>query len=1445
MRMSETGPITTTSDTSGGKDSLSLSQFLLRQRGENEQGKMKKEVAAVQKKETYQEMLKQKEITATSRGVYADVLTREFFAIQSLTETAGFTPTLWQQRILDVVDPNGEVFKKTQGGVDLPKKQSEQYAAYRKVFAELIQKGESDDPDEAREWLKKAMEETKRQIIAVQAITQANVKVHGEESEQEFVDDIEVTSAAMAHETGKPLDKIREELVELRKSQVKNPKWWQFIQRIKVANHRNLAGLSMIDAKKYIQDKWNQFNAETSKDVFSAIEVDFPNGHTVDYTRTVDGESLDEVQKRMVESFASIGTRNTARELGIKGQAEAAQLLKDMVGAQQNAYFAEFDTKLRTSEHFNLIEADIADPQNFTHTYSGLDPIRPQIEGVAELPVNIDNLGVLSLDQRLDIITMNIGKRTEKRIKKIERSEVKGAVTDRIAELTKRKTRELDPEETVQKAELEKQKTAGEEIKRLSEVVAQSHQEIELQKANLKEPIDARDLIKKTEDEKKVLLEDKSQHEGDKGSKERELESLDQQVKGLRASLGLKGVNAAEVNTQIGTVLGEITALKGELYTNADSLRVKIKTATDEIAKKDKTLKDNQEIVDSHAQALASFDQLKKVHDQNIANLANLQRRYPRGINLLQVERRLKNMSGINSSEQVELDILTSFNTEILGETKWDSIYSRSYTETTSSPIVRQELELAMDARPHVQPAYLFMIRTIAGEKAIQNTKDGHKKFAEFSKLIPPSLFFEIYMRNPQRIASLQNAFNGAHGVLPVIGSLTIYDEELQHPDVRRELLQGIDKGFIQELTQELVHRARKGELGVELATDQHCIDEIEAVEISKTASQEQEEQLEQLVGEYKRMGKIGSEIHSGMAAERVLAEVTRLGLRPDEAKSAIEAVQNSLKLCGIDRDVAIADFFPPSTFQTRLNDAFIDAGLLGLTARVRRDLINFIRREGIDGTEVEPYARIEQAVTTAGLDRKQAPYVVAAIKRAAMKAGFIGDGITSLMLESPPGTLTPEGIIVFSELRGIDIAISADQQVALLNAIPKEFVLQTFSSTGVALFDGTKRFGARADLGYDVLVVDRTMLSMNIDQTKEFVVADVTPAIRAKIKEEYAQIGLDIDNAADVWTDQDVAGVIEAVRGDVNIVRMDYDPQKNATLHKLFIDAGLPADKTLDIVLEIQKSTQEAIASGRPVSATKFKSDIKNMLIKVTGMSPLPPTVTSKLSSIIGESQRVQIRQVHESTSRKIEVASSIVEQFLDFDGSYHEAAYLGVLLSELDMGSMEVVRQAFEQVLLHNESREIASILARIPVPPQDHIREKVGHIMSDGINGFLDIYNREHPPGGHRLQDIPVEEIRQMAGLVVGHRLGAIVSPPFPGYIEAKSSSFADLNSAQFSKVQFERVAIKLDATFWGLEAEKLTYAIEKKLGGMAYRNDALIYTQKINELRAKRGFIKETV
>jgi len=806
----DSSPVPTSA--SGSTERLSLPKFFLRQEGEDEKGKVPEPQRELRKKEAYQEILKQKEINPKTRGIYADVLAREFIALQSLSDTAGFTPQAWQKRILDVVNPNSPVFKKIHGEGELSKKPSEQYATYRKIFVELLQKGESDNPDQAREWLTTAMEVTKRQIIAVEAITQAKIQSYANEAELDFADEIEISSSTLAHETGRPLDEVREEIVQLRKDQAGNPKWWQFIKRIKAGWHRNWVGdTTMYSKKGSISDMWNRFSHETEKELFSSIDVDFPHGHTVDYNRTVNGVGLDDVQKRVVESFDSIGTRGDARELGVKGQAEAARLLKDMAGAQRDAYFAEFDTQLRTEYHLNLVVQDPANPQNYLHTYSGLDPVRPGIAGIAELTINVDNAAMPSLNQRLDLITMNIGRRTEQRVRDIERSEVTDAVDKRVQELQKRKSgRVLTPEETIAQKELEAKKAAGKTMETLSQQVARTEEEIKLQEQDLQEPIKKREEKKTKEAQKTTATKTKAKLVEEKTRKEGDLARLNSELSTMRGKLGTKGVNVADMNSAINKVEGQIETLEKGLYVDPGNISQSILHEEEEIVKKDEELVEIQKILDAHLSELTAYDALEETHEHNKQKLQNLQRRYPQGIDVRQVERKLSEFSGLSSAEEDELARLMTFKDEIVSETKWNQIQSRSYQDKITDPVVKQEIEIAMDARPHVQPAYLFMIHTIGGKDAIAETPEGHKKFAAISKLIPPELFFTIYKRNPARMANLQTAFNAAHGRMPVVAGLHIYDEDLQHPTVRNALLQEINKDF----TIGKIHKAVKVKRG-------------------------------------------------------------------------------------------------------------------------------------------------------------------------------------------------------------------------------------------------------------------------------------------------------------------------------------------------------------------------------------------------------------------------------------------------------------------------------------------------------------------------------------------------------------------------------------------------------------------------------------------------------
>ncbi|MBP9691258.1 hypothetical protein KBD81_04230, partial [Candidatus Woesebacteria bacterium] len=844
----------------------------------------------------------------------------------------------------------------------------------------------------------------------------------------------------------------------------------------------------------------------------------------------------------------------------------------------------------------------------------------------------------------------------------------------------------------------------------------------------------------------------------------------------------------------------------------------------------------------AHAAELAEYDEIAKKLSEKQAQLTSLKAQYPDGIKVKQAERELEALTGTSPQEMAELEVLKTFKSEILEPAKWEKMQIRGYQEKASNPTVKKQLKRAMDARPHVPPAYLFMIRSIGGKEAIANTPEGHVAFAKLSKMIPPQLFMQVYLSDPTRRADLQTAFTAAHGRPMAINNASIFDEDFQEPAVRAAMLQGISKEYITQISNDLIIQARYGILGEKSDYDQDQIDAIVSTEASPNVEEKRKELADSVEREQREYAR-GMQAHVGIACEKALDVMAANGLTPAQAESAIRAVHQAMKTLGSDRDVTTAECAAGAL----LDQTFIDNGLAGLAGAGRADLVNRIRKSGISSEDIAPYARAEQAVVAAGIRREQAPYVVAAIKRASLIAGLNGRGVVNLTLESPPGRKTAAGTSIQDELTKIGLAgLGLSEQVSLLNSLPNENTPHTHLRAAGVVLAGTK---GNTHSEYHTLVADRMLLNLSVDRTKPFTDVMVTPAVRAIIKDEYLKISIDID-VATPWTDQEVAEIIEKVRTSDGLVGADMDPQSNTEISASAIDGGFTADQILDVCTTLQDFGPVFKKLGLPQPVTgvslgkvlsngmTIEAHIKALLNKATGVATPAGLDAIKLARLMNAATPELRRDIQAPTEQKVDLISQVTGEFLKYNGSYHDAALLGVMMAELDTATVDQVRQAMEQVFHRRESRDFLTIMSRLTDPPRGLLVNKGMKIIND-TRGFIPLYNANFTPAVVQYKDIPSDKLREISSLVLANRLGA-PTHPHPGFIAAESDAHRDLFHAHMNQVQLERAAASLDATFWGLDGAQLTYEIEKKLGGDRFRQEALRYTQMIQERRAKQGF-----
>jgi len=387
-----------------------------------------------ERNQAFREMVSggEKTISDDTFNTYAGVLTDEFLSLQDAVKldsklSASLPP--WQKNLVEVVSHE---FTKTNGSYQYDaQNKKEIYDAYHSVFDQLLR---SKDPEKARQWLVTAMLSTQRQIIALQLATGAQAKVIREADKIQHVPEPEAFAAAISQGTGVPLDQVSGDLGKLGKAMkglsssfvqkagfliggtsavlsggestamlasatagglipktaAKVLEWWYKSDPGRKINW---------DDAQAVKKMWGKYQAESQKRIHSVVEIEFAEGgmYRPDRKYQIKGPkggmgakiSLDQTQKAFLNRHEVLGTVHPKNALEIGARDEVSRELKDLLHAQQNSFYVQFDEQLRTEPQLNLLSATGPDPDIFiAQPNSG--SVNPQIEGMPMFSVGLD-----------------------------------------------------------------------------------------------------------------------------------------------------------------------------------------------------------------------------------------------------------------------------------------------------------------------------------------------------------------------------------------------------------------------------------------------------------------------------------------------------------------------------------------------------------------------------------------------------------------------------------------------------------------------------------------------------------------------------------------------------------------------------------------------------------------------------------------------------------------------------------------------------------------------------------------------------------------------------------------------------------------------------------------------------------------------------------------------
>ena len=359
-------------------------------------------------------------------------------------------------------------------------------------------------------------------------------------------------------------------------------------------------------------------------------------------------------------------------------------------------------------------------------------------------------------------------------------------------------------------------------------------------------------------------------------------------------------------------------------------------------------------------------------------------------------DRKIAELTADLDIQTLELDykreVLQSAAKHILTPDKWNSIKERSrrpLTEITGAAQLGQkdmltEINLACERNPNVLPAFMRTIGIIGDTEALQNTAEGRQKYREISKVISPELWFTVFKKRNEALLA-----NALYGDITLPRDMTIYDADLQDPDIQRLMFRQIDRRFIDDLMNEVFVRAAnkdpsKPQLGV-LTADEVAIYKAVATQeksVSEEVIESERKGYDNAVDKAKISYRWAVDERRRAAVDLVNNYVTGpLGLPIDQAKDVISAVQKVKQTANITTHVISQRDFAPR--RAAITAAFQDVGL-NVTESQMIGIINTISPLNIteqDMTESYPESP-DRVIGAANLDMSMASNIANSVRQ-------------------------------------------------------------------------------------------------------------------------------------------------------------------------------------------------------------------------------------------------------------------------------------------------------------------------------------------------------------------------------------------------------------------------------------------------------------------------------
>lgn len=1340
-------------------------------------------------------------ISDSTYTTYANVLAKEFIALENLSDNLtpeeGRNLPEWQALFTENFR---QAFNEKYPNYALNKKdRDEKFAAYFSTFQDLLR---SKDPEKADQWIAAATLATKRQMLALQVATGAHIDVIREAQEVGHISEVEVMSAVLSQESGVPIHKLRKDIQELSRTQNggETNNWFKRLRARVGENTQNFLQWVLLERfepgkKINLQDEeeltrmMDLYRKEARKRLHSDVKVSFKTDSFdprrsyffTDVSGNEQRRQLDAVQQEYLKNLTFNSKVEAGDGPGMLADREADRLLKKMIYAQQNTYYAKYDTQLRTEDQLNLVDEVkgklyLINSNNNVH--SGI--------GDRAMPIGLNETGY-SLRDQLTVVMREINTGVKEKLREqAVTGEITNTVTEQISKLeTAVAESKLSPAD--EKAKKDAEAVAAEKTGDLQTIADFQRLQGEIQEAERNKRQKQVEMAPAT-----ALRIDITTKEGIKSTYEVDLKQINREIDGKNNAIKNYEDQKIQLRTEISALEQQIREL--DVKHNADSPRLD-DLRTTIIPDLERTLR-GLATTDPTYQATVTELQQRRAEEAIIAsregayttNKAYLDGEKRRKIGQIGtqtpytgIELQIKDLqdeisnpaTGLEkrkADKQAQIDAVTA---EIDDLKKQLDLYQEGLTE------LQTLTKVEADKRAQLNAVFQLIQDKYATVAAIADINDA---------------FIQGVQNELKAQKDIIDKLEGGKGIETAINKHQL------------EVLQAYQKHFLTaENWSRIQNRARdelKGVLEDKKLGDKDALTQLELFRRRRGN--------QHILPAYARTIQImgGDEALSSTAEGVQIYKEIATVVTPELFFNKFKEQYGTelAALLGVTRlptDLTVYD--------SRLNDPDIAHFMM---RRVNRQFINEILSETMKQAQASELGRIraadvpklqdivfmEQAMGNEGMEKTQQEKD-REVKEAQYNFEFVSDERRRQFVREAEHfvSITPRLTAADTEK-----VVRAIRRVALEAPIRKLSLTRAEYATIQTKVD--QEF-AREGLP----------ATLTVDQKRNL----VNHIVPLQLSEEDVRSVAELNRLDTVDNVLDRAGFNGLLLLPPNIIRNLTRDVRNKML-ELNIQNTVPLT---DAVLD------------RSIGGQTVENILRQTITDATGAGVLPGGFNrDRLKEVVN---RVNYRT--QASREQARVVTKFSKEFMQHDGSLRDGILLHLLAAELDIDSAKALEKALYEVDNLKLPHQMGTLLDQLPREYKEYI---IAHknILTGRI---LNIYQRRTGRRAtfDTMTDAEIEQyanlaLRSLRGTIaIRARRGLRPLPAMERSVDAEGTNYDSLLKVHLERARIDKDVDAFNQTFWGLQGRELVAAIERELGGPAHRGEAIRYARAVEQERKK--------